>query len=102
METCVLLRYQGAREFVNVPYEPENADYLRDMPGNASYREIKEWIQQEYGMMVSSLYVAQVKRKHGIIERENYNTGKGGHKVPQCPPEKEQAIEETLRYFRMT
>ena len=52
------------------------------------------------GMKVSDLYIAQVKQKHGIIERENYNkpkSEKGGH--PECP--KEIAIEEALKYFQM-
>ena len=52
-------------------------------------------------MHVSSLYIAQVKRKHGIIERENYNKGEEGHRVPQCPPEKEKIIEKALRHFQM-
>lgn len=79
-------------------YEPEHIDVA---PERASYREIKEWIRQEFGVCVSSLYVAQVKRKHGIIERENYNKGEEGHRVPQCPPEKEKIIEKALRHFQM-
>lgn len=43
---------------------------------DAAYTEIKEWVLEKYGMKVSSLYVAQVKQKHGIIERENYNKPK--------------------------
>ena len=54
------------------------------------------------GLRVSCLYIAQVKAKHGIIERECYNKAKTeGSRVPNCPPEKEQAIEEVLRHFRM-
>ena len=52
------------------------------------------------GLKVSSLYIAQVKQKHGIIERENYNKPKSEDaKQPQCPPEKERAITEALKYF---
>ena len=56
------------------------------------------------GMKVSNLYIAQIKQKHGIIERENYNkpkSEKGGQ--PECPKEKEKeiAIEEALKYFQM-
>ncbi len=29
-------------------YEPENADYLKAIPGNATYEEIKEWILKKY------------------------------------------------------
>ena len=45
------------------------------------------------GLKVSSLYIAQVKQKCGIIERENYNKPKPEDaRQPQCPPEKEKAI----------
>ena len=54
------------------------------------------------GLKVSSLYIAQVKQKCGIVDRENYNKAKSEDaKQPQCPPEKEQAILEALRHFRM-
>ena len=52
------------------------------------------------GMKVSNLYIAQIKQKHGIIERENYNkpkSEKGGQ--PQCTPEKEDAIMQAFRHF---
>ena len=54
------------------------------------------------GLKVSSLYIAQVKQKHGIIERECYNAPKSeSGRVPQCPEEKVEAIEEALRHFGM-
>ncbi|MBQ9945429.1 MAG: RNA methyltransferase [Clostridia bacterium] len=56
---------------------------------------------EKFGLNVSSLYISQVKTKSGIIERENYNKGKEGHRVPQCPKEKEEAIMDALRNFRM-
>ncbi len=52
--------------------------------------------------MVSSLYIAQIKEKHSIIERENYNISKSeNNRRPKCTPEKEKLIEEALRYFKM-
>ena len=41
--------------------------------GNATYKEIKEWILTKYNVKVSSLYVAQVKAKHGLEMRDCYN-----------------------------
>lgn len=53
-------------------------------------------------MKVSNLHIAQVKVKHGIIERENYNLPKSeDSKQPQCPKEKEDAIVDALKYFQM-
>ena len=54
------------------------------------------------GMKVSNLYIAQVKRKCGIIERENYNRPKSENsRRPGTTPEKEKAITEALKYFKM-
>lgn len=74
---------------------------LTQAESKATYAEIKEYVLENTGLKVSQLYIAQVKRKHGIIERINYNTGSGKVKIPQVPLEKEQAIEEALRHFKM-
>lgn len=68
----------------------------------ATYEEIKAYVLEHSGMKVSSLYIAQVKQKCGIIERENYNKPKSENpKQPVCPPEKEKAIMEAFEYFGM-
>ena len=76
-----------------------------DMSGfqkDATYGQIKERVLQQTGLKVSSLYIAQVKQKYGIIERENYNKPKSENaRQPKCPPEKEAAITEALKYFGM-
>lgn len=69
---------------------------------NATYAKIKERVLEQARLKVSSLYIAQVKQKGGIIERENFNKAKSADaKQPQCPPEKEAAIMEALKYFGM-
>lgn len=101
VETVVLLgrELEKSREHVYLDYEP-SAEI--DLPGGATYSEIKQWIQAEYDLNVSSLYVAQVKQKHGIVERECYNKPKSENaKQPKCPPEKEAAIEAALKHFKM-
>ncbi|MCD8389548.1 MAG: 23S rRNA methyltransferase [Oscillospiraceae bacterium] len=68
----------------------------------ATYEEIKAYVKEQTGLSVSSLYIAQVKQKYGIIERENYNLSKSEDtRQPQCPPEKEKEIVEALRHFKM-
>ena len=68
----------------------------------ATYQEINDYVLEHNGLKVSSLYIAQVKQKCGIIERENYNTLKSEDcRQPQCPPEKEKAIMEALKHFGM-
>lgn len=68
----------------------------------ATYEEIKKYIFERYNVKVSSLYIAQIKQKYGIIERDCYNKPKDKESKPQqCPLEKETLIEETLSYFMM-
>lgn len=68
----------------------------------ATYEEIKAYVLEHTGMKVSNLNIAQTKQKYGIIERENYNKPKSENaRQPQCPPEKEAAIKEALKYFKM-
>ena len=75
---------------------------LTSTESKTAYDEIKAYIMQKYGLKISSLYIAQVKQRCGIIERENYNKAKSGDaKQPQYPPEKEAVIKEALIYFRM-
>ena len=79
----------------------EDMDTSRFQQG-ATYGQIKERVLKQTGLKVSSLYIAQVKQKCGIIERENYNKPKSEDaKQPQCPPEKEAAIRDTMKFFHM-
>ena len=68
----------------------------------STYEEIKEYVLEHSGLKVSNLYIAQVKRKCGIIERVNCNLPKTeDSRQPNCPLEKERAIREALKYFHM-
>ena len=59
-------------------------------------------MKEHSGLSVSSLYIAQVKQKCGIIERENYNKVKSEDaKQTKCLKDKEAAIMDALKYFKM-
>ena len=59
-------------------------------------------MQEKYGFHVTNLNIAQVKQKHGIIERENYNKPKSENsRQPGTTAEKENAITEALKFFKM-
>lgn len=101
-ETVVLLsKGEIDSKKVRVEFSLEDMDMSGFQKG-ATYGQIKERVLQQTGLKVSSLYIAQIKQKHGIIERENYNKSKSGNaRQPKCPPEKEAAITEALKYFGM-
>ncbi len=68
----------------------------------ATYEDIKAYVLEQTGLNVSHLYIAQIKRKCCIIERENYNKPKNEDATqPQCPSDKEKAITDALRHFGM-
>lgn len=101
VETVVKLVRKTPDAYIDITVDMDELD-LTASEAKATYQEIKEYIKEKYGVKVSSLYIAQTKQKHGIIERENYNTAKSENaKQPQCPPEKEKLIEEALRHFKM-
>ncbi len=101
VETVCLLSKLNVKQHIEVELTMDEMD-LTAAEKKASYEEIKEYVLEKFGMKVSHLYIAQVKRKCGIIERENYNKPKSeSAKQPQCPPEKEAAIREALEYFKM-
>ena len=104
VETVVLLGRKKVDEeivYAYEDYEPKDSEYLNGTKGSATYREIKEWVKSQHGLSVSSLYIAQVKEKCGLEKRENFNLGAEGHRVPTCPPEKEEAILSAFRHFNM-
>lgn len=90
-----------AKHHVNVTLEMGELD-ITSAERKATYEEIKEYVREKHGLQVSHLYIAQVKRKCGIIERENYNKPKSEMaKQPQCPEDKEKAIMDALKHFGM-
>ena len=49
---------------------------------------------------VSSLYIAQIKKKCGLDVGENFNLAKLENvRQPQCTPEKEDAIMQAFSHF---
>ena len=91
-----------AKHYVNVTVDMDEMD-ITSAESKATYEKIKKYVAEHNdGMKVSSLNIAQVKAKCGIIERENYNKPKSDDaRQPKCPKEKEEAIVEALKAFKM-
>ena len=100
VEAVCLLVLRNPVTHINIDVDVE--EMVQDKRGLATYGQIKAYVLERSGLKVSSLYIAQVKQKCGIIERENYNKPKSDDaRQPQCPPEKEKAIKEALKHFGM-
>ena len=98
---CLLSKGDVKSQKLRVEFSLEDMDTDGFKKG-ATYNAIRDWIKEKYGYRVTNLNIAQVKQKHGIIERENYNKPKSPEsKQPGCPEEKVKAIEDAMRHFHM-
>lgn len=102
VETVVLLsKGEIDSKKVRVEFSLEDM-YMSGFQKDATYEQIKAYMLEKHGLKVSSLYISQIKRKCGLDVGQNYSLSKKEDaKVPQCPPEKEAAIVEALKYFGM-
>jgi len=130
VETVVLLSQlkQKPDDYINVTIELDDVD-ITPVETKATYDEIKKYVaEHNAGMKVSDLYISQVKRKCGIEVGKNLrvatrrmdclqgnpmtaatdlelvpspNLPKEDSRQPQCPEDKESAIVEALKHFKM-
>ena len=131
VETVVLLSQlkQKLDDYINVAIELDNVD-ITSAETKATYDEIKKYVaEHNAGMKVSNLYISQVKIKCGIevgknlrVATRRMNCLQGNSttaatdlelvpspnlpknedsRQPQCPEDKESAIVEALKHFKM-
>ncbi len=100
VETVVLLsKGMVDNRKVKVDFSLEDMD-LSEFKGKATYEQIKAYVLEQTGLEVSSLYIAQIKKKCGLDVGENFNLPKSENtRQPQCTPEKEEAIMQAFRHF---
>lgn len=102
VETVVLLsKGEVDSRKIRVEFSLEDMD-MSDFQDKATYTQIKDYVLEHSGLKVSNLYISQIKRKCGLEVGKNYNLPKAeDSRQPQCPPEKENAIREAMKYFGM-
>ena len=100
VETVVLLsKGMADSRKVKVDFSLEDMD-LSEFKGKATYEQIKAYVLEQTELKVSSLYIAQIKKKCGLDVGENFNLPKSENaRQPQCTPEKEDAIMQAFRHF---
>ena len=101
VEAVLLLTKLNVQRHIEVDVSMDEPD-VTAAESKATYNEIRDYVWEHHQLKVSNLYIAQVKQKYGIIERENYHKAKNENaKQPKCPKEKEDAIVEALKHFQM-
>ena len=101
VETVMVLSKLSDAEHIDIKLDMSELDVTpAESHASATYDEIKAHVKEHTGLAVSTLNIAQVKRKYGIIERECYNKPKSENtKQPQCPQDKETAIISALKFY---
>ena len=101
VETVALLSKLDVDKHIDVEIELDELD-LTSAESKATYAQIKEYVWNKFELKVPTLYIAQIKRKCGIELREHYSKSKKEKQIiPQCTPEKGEAIMDALRHFKM-
>jgi len=68
----------------------------------ATYAQVRKYVSEKFGAKVSSLYIAQVKRKYELDLGKNYNVSKKtDSRVPICPKDKEGLVIDALEHYKM-
>ena len=100
VETVVLLsKGEVDSKKIRVEFSLEDMD-MSEFQDGATYEQIKAYVLEQTGLKVSSLYIAQIKKKCGLDVGENFNLPKSENaRQPRCTPEKEEAIMQAFKYF---
>ena len=84
---------------IELEIDPEELDTITAKV-SPTYPEIKAYVMEHHGMKVSSLAIAQAKKKCGLEVGECYNLPSGHGRPPtNLTPEKEAAIRDAFQYY---
>ena len=100
-EAVLLLSKLNVDRHIEVEVSMDELD-VTAAESKATYNEIREHVWEHHQLRVSNLYIAQVKEKCGIKKRENYTKPKSNYnRQPRCPSEKETAIRDALKFYKI-
>ena len=65
---------------------------------SATYKEIQKWVQQRFGFVPETCWIAHCKEIYGLPLRDVPNR-QGEKRVKPCPPQKQAAIKKAFQHF---
>ena len=100
IESVVCLSRKQVSDYLRIAVN--TADLETDAGVVYNNDDIKQYIEDKYGFKVHSAYIGQVREKLGIHQHENYNDSHTSPRKPTvCPEEKEAAIIDALKHFKL-
>ena len=94
----VLSRKFAMKTFIPVTVSPKDMG-LDKAKAKPTYENIREYVKEIHGLIVSKLNIAQIKAECGLEKQADRS---GDKQQPKCPPEKREAILDAFRHFGMT
>ena len=100
VESVVCLSRKEVSDYLRIAVN--TADLETDAGTIYSNDDIKQYVEDKYGFKVHSAYIGQVREKLGVHQHENYNDSHTSSRKPTvCPEEKEAAIIDALKHFKL-
>ena len=100
VESVVCLSRKEVSDYLRIAVN--TADLETDAGTIYSNDDIKQYVEDKYGFKVHSAYIGQVREKLGVHQHENYNDSHTSPRKPTvCPEEKEAAIIDALKHFKL-
>ncbi len=100
VESVVCLSRKEVSNYLRIAVN--TADLETDAGTIYSNDDIKQYVEDKYGFKVHSAYIGQVREKLGVHQHENYNDSHTSPRKPTvCPEEKEAAIIDALKHFKL-
>lgn len=72
VETVILLSQQKPDDYIDIDLAMSELD-ITATEKKATYQELKDYVLENTGLKVSTLYISQVKRKCGLDVGDSYN-----------------------------
>ncbi len=73
-----------------------NARSLYTVKKRITYKDIRAYVLEKYGIKISSMDIACTKEKCGLIKRTHRVENP---RIEHCPPKKEVLVVEALKHF---
>ena len=71
----MLLSKLDSKRYISVELSIDEVN-LTSAESKVTYKQIQNYVFETFRFKVSTLYIAQAKRKHGLDVREHYNISK--------------------------
>ncbi len=67
----------------------------------ATYKEIQEYVKNNYKVSIKTCWIADIKEKYNLITKTAPNRISQSKRMHPCPIKHQAKIEEAFKYYKM-